>query len=147
MTAAQNRQLMQTAFEGLARGDNRAFGALMAEDFSWTVPGDTPWSGTFQGLETCVRDLFQPLYAQFTETQMIDPISFTAEGDLVIVEGRGRPVRLKNGGIHQNDYCFVCRFEDGRLKSVREYLDTTRLAVLDPPPRAAARLPQAVAEG
>ena len=147
MTAAQNRQLMQTAFEGLARGDNRAFAALMTEDFSWTVPGDTRWSGTFQGRETCVRDLFQPLYGQFAETQVVDPISFTAEGDLVIVEGRSRPVRLKNGRTYQNDYCFICRLEAGRLTSVREYLDTARLAVLDPPPRAAAGAPQAASGG
>ena len=148
MTAAQNRQLMETAFEGLARGDNRAFGALMTEDFSWTVPGATPWSGVFQGREACVRDLFRPLYAQFAEPQIIDPLSFTAEGDLVFVEGRSRPIRLQNGRAYQNEYCFVCRFEGGRLKSVREYLDTAAMAAaLDPPPWAPARLPEAVAEG
>jgi ketosteroid isomerase-like protein len=148
MTAEQNRRVMEQAFEGLARGDNTAFGALMGEDFTWTAPGTMAWSGTFHGRESCVRDLFRPIYAQFTETQMVEPISFTAQGDLVIVEGRGRRIRLKNGRTYQNEYCYVCRFEDGRLKSVREYLDTAAMVeALDPPPWAGTRLPEAASQG
>lgn len=137
MGAEQNRRRMEAAFEGLARGDSRAFGALMGEDFNWTVPGDTPWSRTFHGRDECVRDLFRPLYAQFAEPQLIDALSFTAEGDRVVVESRSRPAKLVSGRTYWNEYCYVCRFEGDRLVSIREYLDTARLAAaLDPPPWA-----------
>jgi ketosteroid isomerase-like protein len=140
MSAADNKAAMQAAFAALAEGDGRPFFALMAQDFTWTVPGRTAWSRTYEGRDTCVAELFQPLYAQFTERQRIDALSFTAEGDLVIVECRGRPVRTVSGGIYGNEYCYVCHFAGGRLTSLREYLDTAMIdSELGPPPWAALR--------
>jgi len=145
VSAAENRRRMELAFAGLAHGDSRAFAALMSEDFSWTVPGDTAWSRTYQGREAVSRELFRNFYALFAETQALDALSFTAQDDRVLVEARGRPVRLKAGGVYANEYVFVCRFRDGQLVSVREYLDTARMLVLDPPPWAL--LPTAAAQG
>ena len=105
----------------------------------------------FVGREACVRDLFRPLYAQFTETQIQDVLSITAEGDLVIVESKSRPMTLANGRTYSNAYCYICRFAGDRLVSVREYLDTAAMdAALDPPPwaaegRAGVQLPDAAA--
>jgi len=139
MSAAENKAAMQAVFAALAEGNGRPFLALMADDFTWIVPGRTAWSRAYEGRDTCVSELFGPLYAQFTERQRIDALSFTAEGDRVIVECKGRPVRTMSGGVYGNEYCYVCRFEDGRLKSLREYLDTEMIATeLAPPPWAVA---------
>jgi uncharacterized protein len=144
MSAAENKAAMQAVFAALAEGDGLPFLALMGDDFTWIVPGRTPWSRTYVGRDTCVSELFRPLYAQFAERQKIDAISFTAEGDLVIVESRSRPVRTASGGVYANEYCYVCRFEGGQLTSVREYLDTEMIATeLAPPPWAALPEPAA----
>ena len=39
------------------------------------------------------------------------------------------------GEAYDNTYCYVCRFENGRLRELTEYMDTALVeAVLAPPP-------------
>jgi len=139
VSADENKRLMQAAFEGLARGDTGPYAAIMAEDITWKIMGRSAWSRTFTGRESCARDLFQPLYARFTERQVMEALSFTAEGDLVVVEARARPLTTTSGRIYENEYCYVCRFEDGMLKSVHDYMDNAHLLeAVGPPPWAQA---------
>jgi ketosteroid isomerase-like protein len=48
---------------------------------------------------------------------------FIAEGEYVVVECRGR-VTTKSGKPYNNHYCYVCRFADGKLRELTEYMDT-----------------------
>ena len=64
-TTADNRALVRSIFDALARGDRAPFRDAMAEDFTWTIMGSTPWSGTYRGREAVARDLIAPLFAQF----------------------------------------------------------------------------------
>ena len=48
-----------------------------------------------------------------------------ADGDSVIVEERMRAT-LPGGRRYDNDYCFVFVVEAGRIKQVREYMDTRK---------------------
>ena len=48
-----------------------------------------------------------------------------ADGDSVIVEERMRAT-LPDGRPYENDYCFVFVVADGRIKQVREYMDTRK---------------------
>jgi hypothetical protein len=41
----------------------------------------------------------------------------------VVVECRGH-VTTKSGKPYNNTYCYVCRFADGKLKELTDYLDT-----------------------
>ena len=55
-----------------------------------------------------------------------------AEGEWAAVECRGN-VQTRRGERYDNQYCWVCRVQDGRLKEVVEYLDTQLVdAVLQP---------------
>ena len=38
-----NRQRMRQVMAELDKGNGKPFVDAMADDFSWTVPGDTPW--------------------------------------------------------------------------------------------------------
>lgn len=137
MSVAGNKAAMQAAFAGLAHGDGAAFAALMDEDFSWTVPGTTPWSRTYAGRQVCIEELFRPLYQQFAEPQVLEAFNFVAEGEVVVVEARSQPVRTRRRAAYANTFCYICRFEAGRLRSVHEYLDTAAMAeALEPPPWA-----------
>ena len=56
----------------------------------------------------------------------------------VVVEHRGC-VTTKRGQLYNNEYCLVCRLDNGRLKSMKEYADSLLVdRVLDPPPWAKA---------
>lgn len=46
-----------------------------------------------------------------------------AEGDTVLVEHR-MTAQLPNGRSYINDYCFVYQVTDGKVSSIREYMDT-----------------------
>lgn len=129
---------MQQAFERLADGGGQPFLDLMADDFRWTITGRTAWSGTYEG-KTAVRErLLQPLFAQFADRYRNTAQRFVAEGDWVVVQCRGS-VTTKHGRRYDNEYCYVCRLSDGKLRELVEYLDTELVAtVLDPPSQQAA---------
>ena len=49
---------------------------------------------------------------------------FVAEDDIVVVECKG-DVATKLGARYDNDYCYVCRFDEGgALLELTEYMDT-----------------------
>ncbi|HYE46382.1 MAG TPA: nuclear transport factor 2 family protein [Caulobacter sp.] len=123
MSATANKQALTTAFDALAQGDGRPFVALMDDDFSWTATGEGVWAGTWTGKQTVREQLFGPLFAQFEGTYTNRATNMVAEGDTVVVECRGS-VKTKAGPRYDNQYCYICRFEDGRLKAIREYMDS-----------------------
>jgi uncharacterized protein len=117
------KQLLQEAFDALAAGNGQPFVALMADDFSWTIPGSGTWAGTWQGKQAVREQLFAPLFARFADTYTNRAIRFIAEGDFVVVECRGK-VTTTSGRRYDNTYCYVCRFEGGLMRELTEYMDT-----------------------
>jgi hypothetical protein len=137
MSAAENKQMMQTIFAGLAAGNGRPFINAPAEDFVWTLTGTTKWSKTYRGKTAVREELLKPLFAQFADQYVNTAERFIAEGDFVVVECRGR-VTTKSGQPYNNTYCWVCRLEGGKLKSLTEYMDTALVERALGDPAAAA---------
>jgi ketosteroid isomerase-like protein len=130
-----NRQLMQSIFEGLARGDARLFLDSLDEDAAWRMIGTTPWSGVYTGKAAIRRDLLGPLFAQFADQYLNAADAIIAEGDTVVVECRGK-VTTRTGRRYDNTYCWVCRLANGKIVSLTEYMDTQLVAAaLEPPVR------------
>jgi uncharacterized protein len=123
MGATENKQLMHQIFEELSKGNSEPFVANMADDFRWTVTGKTKWSRTYEGKHSVLVDLFGPLRARISDRIRTTAHRLIAEGDYVVVEARGNNV-TKSGMPYNNNYCFVFRLSDNRLKEVTEYLDT-----------------------
>lgn len=135
MTAAENKQLLKTAFDAWGTGDIRPLIDAMADDVAWTVSGHNSWSGTFTGKDSVRRDLLGPLGAQFDGTYTSTASRFVAEDDVVVVETRGS-VATKAGARYDNKYCFVFRLTGGRIREITEYMDTQLVAeVLTEPAR------------
>ena len=122
-TTDANRQRIQHVMAELDKGNGKPFVDTMADDFSWTIPGDTPWSRTYSGKQVVVNELLRPLYAQFATPYISTTRRVLADGDMVIIEFDGR-VTTKAGKAYNNRYCYVCRMEDGKMKDLIEYLDT-----------------------
>jgi ketosteroid isomerase-like protein len=118
-----NKQLLQHIFAGLACGDAQPLLDSLADGFCWTVPGTNAWSGTYRGKQAVRDNLLRPLFANFAGQYTNAAHRFIAEGEWVVVECRGK-VTTKAGNAYDNQYCWVCRVEGGKLVEVVEYMDT-----------------------
>lgn len=135
-TAANKKYILQVMAE-LDKGNGKPFVEAMADDVSWTIPGDTPWSRTYRGKQAVVQDLLRPVYAQFATPYVSSTRRVMADGDMVVIEFDGR-VTTKAGKAYNNRYCYVCRMEGGRIKDLVEYFDTALVnSALQAPPSAA----------
>ena len=123
MSATENKQLMQEIFAALAEGNSKPFVDTMAEDFSWTVTGNTKWSKTYAGKQAVLVELLGTLRSRIAGRIRTVGDRFIVEDDCVVVEAHGNNTTIA-GKPYNNRYCFVFRLSGGRLKEVTEYLDT-----------------------
>ena len=134
MDTTANKQLVQHIFSELSKGNSAPFLESLADDVRWTIMGTTTWSKTFQGKQAVVTDLFRPLFAQMAEGHTASAHRFIADGEYVVVEGRGC-MTTKKGQPYNNSYCWIYRIVGGKMKEITEYLDTQLVAdVLEPLP-------------
>lgn len=135
MQNIDNKEIVANAMAALAKGDNRPFYEAMAEDVIWRPMVGGVWGDVHHGREQARDKLFAPLRKQYANTYTNTATNIFAAGDAVIVEARGA-VQLKSGKAYNNRYCFVIEMADGRMKEVREYLDSALAeAVLEPLPK------------
>jgi len=140
-TTDANRQRIQQVMAELDKGNGQPFVEAMADDFSWTIPGNTPWSRTYSGKQVVLTELLRPLYAQFATPYVSTTSRVMADGDMVIIEFDGR-VTTKAGKAYNNHYCYVCRMEGGQMKDLMEYLDTALVSsALEAPSSPTASVP------
>ena len=129
MSASENKQLMQDIFSELSTGNGQAFVEALADDIQWTWMGTVKWSKTFNGKEAVINELLNPgtsvltapFFTYFAQR-------FIAEGDYVVVESRGENA-LRDGRSYNNKYCWVCRFAEGKLQELHEYMDMELVTV------------------
>lgn len=118
-----NLETLQTAFAGIAKGDGRAFVAMMADNVTWHIIGTTSWSRSFEGKASVMADLLGPLGAQFEGPNIVTASRYIGEGPVIAVEGENHSV-TKRGERYPNRYCWVFTFEGGAVVEVVEYCDT-----------------------
>jgi uncharacterized protein len=122
-SATDNKQLMQDIFSELSKGNFEPFFAAMAEDMQWTWMGTMQWSKTFKGKKSVVNELFGAVKTTLTEPFKTVAQRFIGEGDYVVVEHSGQNT-TPDGRPYNNKYCWVCRFDGGKLREIHEYMDT-----------------------
>jgi ketosteroid isomerase-like protein len=123
MSAAENKQLMQEIFARVAVGDGALFVEHLADDVVLRVSGQYSWSRTFKGKESVLRDLFGVVRERTTGVRKTIPLRFIADGDLVVVEGRGEMI-AKTGVPYNNEYCLIYRLREGKIVEITEYNDS-----------------------
>lgn len=144
MSAATNKKLMQDIFAAAANPDPAArdralFTASLAEDAKWVVTGQYSWSRTFSGKEAILNDLHGYVRTRLRDRTRTVAHRFIADSDMVVVEAKGDNV-TPEGVRYDNDYCLVFRFENGKIKEIREYCDSILTEkALGPFPEASVR--------
>jgi ketosteroid isomerase-like protein len=134
MTAAANKKLMEAIFAGVAAGDQTLFVDAMADDVTMTVTGQYSWSQTFHGKESVLRDLYGYVASLVKQRRSV-PFRLIADDEWVVVEARG-DMETHAGERYDNHYCLLYRIENGKIREIREYQDSTLCErVLGPFPR------------
>ena len=123
MGAAENKQLIQTMFAELSKGNAEAFLANMADNVKFTIIGTTKYSGTCNGKQELIQKVLAPLTAQLEGGISLTPENFIADGDYVAMQARGKAT-TKSGKPYNNTYCQVFRIANGKVQEITEYLDT-----------------------
>jgi ketosteroid isomerase-like protein len=126
MSIEKNIQTVKDFFAAIGRGDREALLALVAEDIEWIIPGeDWPLAGTYRG-HAGLADLLETASESIeTSTQ---PREFVAQGHRVLVVGFARGRTKATNKTFEDDWIFAITVRDGRLASIREYVDTQALA-------------------
>ena len=126
MSTDNNIQTVKDFFAAIGRGDREALLALVAEDIEWIVPGeDWPLAGTHRGHAGLV-DLLETA-SKSIETST-EPREFVAQGDRVLVVGFAKGKIKATNKTFEDDWVFAITVRNGRLTSIREYVDTQALA-------------------
>ena len=136
MSAADNNKLVPQIFADSAARSGTTFADNLAEDASWVVTGQYSWSHEFKGRDAIQNGLMGHFRSFFAERPRTLAFNFIADGDYVAVEARGDNV-TKAGLRYDNQYCLVFRIENGKIKQIKEYCDSTLVErVLGPFPEA-----------
>ncbi len=123
MDAAESKAVVTRYFEALRTGDP-GLPDLLTDDVSWWVPDASPLGGLREGKEAVLALISSgaDLY------DMSVPFEVTIES--IIAEDNRVAVQLvieartAKGEPYRNDYHFAFELQDGRIRAVREYLDT-----------------------
>ena len=91
----------------------------------------------FRGRDAIMDGLMGHFRSFFAVRPRTVAFNFIADGEFVAVEARGDNV-TKAGLRYDNQYCMVFRIENGKIKQIKEYCDSTLVErVLGPFPEAA----------
>ena len=130
---AQNKALVTEFMEVFSKGNVEEILAMMDDSATWWV------AGTMEGISgTKDKQGFGEMLGGLSGgveggAIRLTPEAFTAEGERVAVETESY-AELKNGRTYNNHYHFVFEVRDGKIQSIKEYLDTehTRAIFLAP---------------
>jgi uncharacterized protein len=127
MSTEENIQVVKDFFAAIGSGDKQRLLALSAEDLEWIIPGeDWPLAGTHRG-HAGLADVFQKASEEIEMTYS-EPPEFVTQGDRVLVIGVATGKIKATNKPFEDHWVFAITVRNGKLKNIREYIDTQALA-------------------
>jgi hypothetical protein len=123
MSAIENKLLMQDIFTELSKGNDKPFIDSMAEDMQWIWMGSGQLSKIFDGKKAVLEELWSAVRTTLVPPYKVIAHRFIADGDYVVVEASGQNT-TPDGKTYNNNYCWVCRISNEKLRELKEYMDT-----------------------
>ncbi len=124
MSIEENKNLTRQFFDCLNAGDLSGALALMSDDATWWIAGKSeqlPAAGLYS--KEKIARLLANMGSQLPNGLKVTLDSLVAEGDKVAVEAESYG-ELHNGRVYNQQYHFLITIQDGRIKAIKEYLDT-----------------------
>jgi len=119
-----NKAIVREFIEAMSRADVEAILEAYAEDGYVRTMGDTPISGVYD--RERIADYAGSVYDTFPEGLEFTVHGMTAEGDRVAVEAESNGAHV-SGRHYRNFYHFLFTLRDGKVASLKEYLDTQKV--------------------
>ncbi|QMU74518.1 nuclear transport factor 2 family protein [Streptacidiphilus sp. PB12-B1b] len=121
---ATSKAVVLDYMDTLMRGDFTALRAFFTPESTWTLAGSLPLSGTWTGPDEILDEFVPAMVARMVpESMEFELDGLLAEGDRVLAEWNTRGL-ARSGGRYDQHCLAVFTIRDGRIASVREYLDT-----------------------
>jgi len=125
MTSEQNKEMVKATWTAFGKGDIKTAFANMADNVSWLIPGNIPGtSGVKRGKDEILK-FMSGIGTVFPEGLQSEITRAHATDDAVILELTNRG-KVSNGKFYENEYCFVFELEGGKIRRIREYVDTQK---------------------
>jgi len=127
VTTTDAKAVVQGYLDALVAGDLEAIRESFAEDATWTIYGDLPIAGPWQGRDAIVDKFLTTVGATLFEPGSGPHFEFPTligEGDTVALEWRVDARSAATGAEYRNSYCGIFVVRDGQIVAIREYLDS-----------------------
>lgn len=124
MSTEQNKDIVRTFFERFSAADVPGALSHLDDGVVWRamgVEGGLPMSGELD--KEAIGGLIGGVKEAIPGGFKLDPSGWTAEGDRVALELECYG-ELTNGRVYNNMYHFLIIVSDGKIKTIREYMDT-----------------------
>jgi ketosteroid isomerase-like protein len=117
-----NKDLVRAAFDDWAAGTGGPF-ALLADDATWTIVGNSPVSRAFASKQEFIDVVIEPFNARLSTPLVPSVRALFAEGDWVIALFDGAATAA-DGRPYRNTYTWYMRLRDGAVVEVIAFFDT-----------------------
>lgn len=121
MDQETSKAVVSRFLETFSGGDVDAIMNMMTDDATWWVAGTLELSGLKSKQE--FRELLSGIGDLCDGPIKLTAKSMIGEGDKVAAEVESL-AHLRNGRVYNNEYHFLFEIADGRIRRVKEYLDT-----------------------
>lgn len=124
MGAEENKRTVDDFFQRFSDGDVAGALSLLDGAVTWRAmgrDGGLPMSGEMD--KEAIGALITTVRGAFPAGMKLTPTGWTAEGERVAVEMESYG-EMANGKVYNNFYHFLATVSDGRIRSLREYMDT-----------------------
>lgn len=124
MSTEDNKKLATELFARFTASDVAGALDLLGDDLTWWIAGK-PDQSAAAGVhdKTYMARLFRRMFRDLKDGLRMTVKSAIAEGDKVALEVESLG-ELENGRVYNQEYHLALTVRDGKIREVREYLDT-----------------------
>ncbi len=126
-----DERLVVDFFTVLSSGDLERLRGMLTPDASWTVMvREVPGAGAHSGRDTIIDEFLAPVRGLFEDGDpKVQVNSLVSRPGFVMAETVAKG-RLRDGRTYDNRYCWGVETEGGKIKALREYMDSHYIVTL-----------------
>jgi ketosteroid isomerase-like protein len=122
MGEAENKQVIQRAFDAWAAGTGGVFD-LLASDAQWTIVGNSVAAGTYHSREEFLSKVIRPFNARLATPLVPKVHALYADGGTVIAYFDASAT-VQDGSPYTNTYTWYLRMREGAIVEAVAFFDS-----------------------